>query len=77
MVGIGKLRDPKVMSRIESEEVLAICILFNLGASGVKITVAGSEMVVSIIELLSASEVRVSRKLIVVVAGDTSVLTSI
>lgn len=60
--------------RIESERVLAICASSSVWASGVEITVDGSEMVVSMIELLSASEVRVLRELIVVVAGNTSAL---
>lgn len=77
MMGTGKLRDPKVMSWIESEEVLAICILSSLGASGVEITVTGSETVVPMVKLLSASEVRVLRKLILVVAGDASALTPV
>lgn len=65
------------MSWIESEEVLAICILSSLGASGVEITVTGSETVVPMVKLLSASEVRVLRKLILVVAGDASALTPV
>lgn len=62
------------MSWIESEEVLTICILSSLGASGVEITVTGSETVVP---MVSTSEVRVLRKLILVVAGDASALTPI
>lgn len=77
MMGTGKLRDPKVMSWIESEEVLAICILSSLGSSGVEITVTGSETAVPMVKLLSASEVRVLRKLILVVAGDASALTPV
>lgn len=77
MMGTGKLRDPKVMSWIESEEVLAICILSSLGSSDVEITVTGSETVVPMVKLLSASEVRVLRKLILVVAGDASALTPV
>lgn len=65
------------MSWIESEEVLAICILSSLGSSGVEITVTGSETVVPMVKLLSASEVRVLRKLILVVAGDASALTPV
>lgn len=62
------------MFRIESERVLAICASSSLLASEVEITVAGSETVVSMIELLSASEVRVLWELIVAVAENTSAL---
>lgn len=73
-MGTGKLRDPKGVFRIESERVLAICASSSMWASGVEITVDGSEMVVSMIELLLALEVRVLRELIVIVAGNTSAL---
>lgn len=73
-MGTGKLRNPKGVFRIESERVLAICASSSLLASEVEITVAGSETVVSMIELLSASELRVLWELIVAVAENTSAL---
>lgn len=71
MMGIGELRDLKVMFWIEFEEVLIICILFSLGVLGVEIIVIGFEMVVFMVLIF---EVRVLWKLILVVVGDVLVL---